>query len=111
MSEKLSEKLIKTLPHPASGNKITYDSDIKGFGARITAQGAISFILNYRIRGRERRYTIGSYPDWTVAAAREEAKALKRRVDLGEDPSKALLDLPEQFQTNDRCLIKSFCLY
>ncbi len=86
MSEKLYEKLIKTLPHPASGNKITYDSDIKGFGARITAQGAISFILNYRIRGRERRYTIGSYPDWTVAAAREEAKALKRRVDLGEDP-------------------------
>ncbi len=34
----------------------------------------------------ERRYTIGSFPDWSTTAAREEAKRLKRLVDAGGDP-------------------------
>jgi integrase len=86
MAERLTDKLVKTLPSPDTGNRITYDTEIKGFGLRITASGARSFILNYRTSGRERRYTIGSYPDWSVQAAREEAKRLKRAVDLGQDP-------------------------
>jgi len=52
----------------------------------VTRFGARAFILNYRGRGVERRYTIGSYPDWKVATAREEAKRLKRLVDQGRDP-------------------------
>lgn len=87
MAEKLTPDTIKTLPVPATGNKITYDSEVRGFGVRVTAAGAKAFILNYRTRsGKERRYTIGACSDWKVAAARDEAKALKRRVDLGEDP-------------------------
>jgi Arm DNA-binding domain len=39
-----------------------------------------------RATGQERRYTIGSFPDWSVAAAREKAKELKRSVDSGGDP-------------------------
>ncbi len=86
MAEKLTDKLVKSLPAPASGNKITYDTNVHGFGFRVTAGGARAFILNYRINGRERRYTIGAYPDWSVGAAREEAKRLKRQVDRGYDP-------------------------
>lgn len=86
MAQLLDEKAIKGVAAPPSGNQITYDSEVKGFGLRVTAAGAKAFILNYRAAGRERRYTIGSYPDWTAKAAREEAKALKRRIDVGEDP-------------------------
>lgn len=86
MSERLTDKLVKSLEPPETGNIITYDDEIKGFGVRITATGARAFILNYRTSGRERRMTIGAYPDWSVAAAREEAKILKRLVDRGEDP-------------------------
>ncbi len=86
MAERLTERLVKALPAPAGGNKITYDEIVAGFGLRVTAAGAKSFVLNYRINRRERRYTIGAWPDWTVAAAREEAKRRKRQVDLGEDP-------------------------
>ena len=53
---------------------------------RVTAAGAKSFVLNYTIAGRERRLTIGGYPAWSVAAAREQAKSLRRRIDSGEDP-------------------------
>lgn len=63
-----------------------WDADVKGFALRITPGGAKSFILDYRTQGRQRRITLGGWPDWTVAAARETAKSMKREVDLGNDP-------------------------
>lgn len=86
MAARLTDKLVKALASPKSGNRITYDTEIKGFGLRMTAGDARAFVLNYRVNGRERRYTIGAYPDWSVAAAREEARRLKREVAKGHDP-------------------------
>jgi integrase len=88
MGLKLTDKIVRTLPIPNAGSRINYDTEVLGFGARITAGGARAFILNYRVKatGLERRYTIGSFPDWSVSAAREEAKRLKRQVDSGGDP-------------------------
>lgn len=86
MPELLTDRLIKSLPPANRANQITYDSELKGFGVRATKAGAKAFIVNYRVEGRERRITIGSYPDWSVAAARKEAIAIKRSVDRGEDP-------------------------
>jgi integrase len=87
MQTRLTDTIVKRLTAPASGNKITYDDSVAGFGCRVTHAGARAFILNYRTRGgRERRYTIGSFPDWKTAAARTEASELKKRIDIGEDP-------------------------
>src|SRR3954454_9038590 len=87
MSQKLTDRIVKNLALPTSGNRVEYDSEVKGFGCRVTAAGARSFILNYRTRGgRERRYTIGQFPAWKVAAARQEAAELKKLVDRGGDP-------------------------
>jgi integrase len=88
MADKLTDKIAKSAAVPADGKaqRIDYDTEVKGFGLRVTKAGARSFVLNYRVRGVERRYTIGSYPDWGVSAAREEAKRLKRLVDQGRDP-------------------------
>lgn len=84
----LTDTECRKLAAPAKGNKISYDDEVKGFGVRVTKGGARSFVLNYRAKpsGRERRLTIGSFPDWPTAAARVEAKRLKREVDLGADP-------------------------
>jgi integrase len=111
MASKLTDKIVKALRAPKSGNRITYDGDdngcVKGFGIRVTAAGSRAFVLNYRTRvGRERRYTIGAFPDWSTNAAREEAKTLKQRIDRGEDPmadleagrdAKTVADLAERF--------------
>ena len=86
MAELLDPAALKKIELPPSGNRITYDTEVKGFGVRTTASRAKSFVLNYRQGGRERRYTIGSYPDWSVGAARTRAKKLKREVDQGRDP-------------------------
>lgn len=83
---KLSETLVRQAPPPAKGNKVYYDDSFPGFGLRVTASGHKAFVLNYTINGRERRMTIGKYPAWSASAAREEAKRLRRKIDLGEDP-------------------------
>jgi integrase len=104
MAAKLTDVLIRRLPVPEKGNKIHYDSDAKGFGARVTAAGARSFILNYVTRaGRERRYTIGACGDWSTTDARAEAKRLRQLIDQGGDP---LADLETERQaptTADLC--------
>lgn len=107
MTDKLTDSIVKALPVPSAGNRVTYDGDVKGFGVRVTKGGARSFVLNYRTRGgRERRYTIGQFPDWKTAAARQEASDLKKRIDRGEDPlavveadraAKTVADLAERF--------------
>jgi integrase len=108
MAQRLTDSIVKALPAPEKGNRITYDSDVKGFGCRVTAAGGRAFILNYRTRaGRERRYTIGNFPDWKTSAARTEAGELKKRVDRGEDPmadvaadrtAKTVADLCQRFE-------------
>ena len=86
MAQRITEKLVKGLKAPTTGNRRVYDDDVKGFGVRITRAGTKAFVLNYTIDGRERRYTIGQYPDWTPSAARIEAKRLRREVNKGTDP-------------------------
>jgi integrase len=87
MAQKLDDRTVKSLEAPASGNRITYDSEVKGFGVRVTAKGAKAFILNYRNKhGVDRRYTIGAFGDWQTVPARNEAKLLKRLIDQGRDP-------------------------
>src|SRR5215813_5921454 len=94
MRERLSEETVKRLVAPARGNRVTYFAGAviqgakapRGFGVRVTAAGARAFILNYRLRGRERRFTIGAWPDWSVLKAVREARNLRQRVDRGENP-------------------------
>jgi integrase len=87
---KFDDRFVRGLQPPPKGNRVHYDrggkNPVRGFGVRVTAAGAKSFVLNYTIAGRERRMTIGGYPAWSVAAAREQAKSLRQRVDMAEDP-------------------------
>jgi len=83
---RISDKEIKCLSTPEKGNKIYYDDEVKGFGVRVTSTGTVSFILNYRIYGRERRFTIGAITDYTSEAARDEAIELRKYIRKGIDP-------------------------
>jgi integrase len=101
-SVKLNEETIKRLPIPEKGNRITYFPAAvlqgtqvpRGFGVRVTASGAKSFIMNYRIKRDEYRYTIGPYPDWSALQAVREARVLRQRIDRGENPLEDRKRLP-----------------
>jgi integrase len=103
MAIKITDRIARALTPPVQGNRITYDEEVRGFGLRVTARGAKSFILNYRVGGRERRITIGGYPDWSVSAARERARSLKRRVSLGDDPMQERHDERDAPTVADLC--------
>jgi integrase len=84
---RLTDALVRHLKPPATGNRIVYDGDVKGFGARVTANGARAYVLSYTTRvGRQRRYTIGGCDHWTATDARRRAKELKAEIDQGGDP-------------------------
>ncbi len=101
MPTKLTERAVKAIEAPQSGAATVWDSEVTGFGLRIFApssrrpQGARSFFINYRVDGAERRFTIGSFPEWSVEEARSEAKELRRRIDRGEDPASEKRDRRE----------------
>jgi integrase len=83
---KLNEQVIKSAALPERGYVLLRDGELPGFALRVMASGARSFVLCYTANGVGRRMTIGGWPAWTAAAAREHAKELRRRIDLGEDP-------------------------
>lgn len=86
---KLTEDSVKKAEPPEKGQRLIFDSSRgapAGFGLRITAAGARSFILKYAADGVQRRMTIGQWPSWSVTAARERAAELRRLIDAGIDP-------------------------
>ncbi|MBB6427921.1 site-specific integrase [Sphingopyxis sp. JAI128] len=74
-------------------NDILWDDSIRGFGAKRTKSGTVSYVLQFRMGGREsktRRYTIGSHGSpWTPTTARAEAERLFILVAQGTDPGDA----------------------
>jgi len=94
----LTDKNVRGFDPPKTGNVIRYDGagGVPGFGLRVTANGVRAFVLSYRTKGLARRYTIGRYPVWSVAAARKRAATLRRVVDSGEDPVQDKRDAAER---------------
>ena len=90
MPVRLTDEFIKRLEAPAKGHKVIFDShpdSPRGFGVRITASGAKSFVLRYKVGGKDRLLTIGQYGvnDWRLGAARKQAGQHRLRIDGGAD--------------------------
>jgi integrase len=85
MATHLTERVVKAA-EIGTRKYVVFDEDCAGFGLCVFLSGRKGFILIYRAAGRQRRMRIGTWPSWSVVAAREEAKRLKRDIDRGEDP-------------------------
>jgi len=98
---KLSEKLLRDAEPTEGRSYQIFDAEILGLAARVQSSGARAFTLDYRFAGRQRRMTIGRWPEWSVTAARERAKELRRRIDEGEDPLSKKEELREAPRVKD----------
>ncbi|EXS70295.1 integrase [Sphingobium sp. Ant17] len=85
---KLTKTNIDRVRKPGTGTVIYVDTETKGFGLRVTASGAASFIVQRMIAGqsKERRITIGEYGVFTVDQARTVAEEYIRTMKMGIDP-------------------------
>jgi hypothetical protein len=86
--QKITKRVVDAAIAKGEKDLFLWDTEIKGFGLKVTEGGVKSYILQYRTaEGRSRRYTIGKHGDpWTADEARLKASALKRGLDAGVDP-------------------------
>lgn len=82
---RLTEKLVRGA-EPRGDDYQIFDEEVRGFALVVYPSGGRAFTLSYRISGRQRRIVIGRWPEWSVVAARERAKVMRREIDAGADP-------------------------
>ena len=61
--------------------------DERGLYLRITPAGSKSWCLKYRFGTKEKKLTLGSYPEVTLARARELRDQARRELAMDKDPS------------------------
>jgi len=82
-------KITKRIIEAAEAREKDYliwDDELPGFGLRVFRSGKRSYVIQYRTRGRSRRYTIGLHGAWAPESARREARVQLGRVAGGDDP-------------------------
>ena len=65
---------------PRASEYTLWDGALAHFGVRVQPSGVRSFIVQVRIQGRMRKFTLGRFPETGLADARKEAAALLARV-------------------------------
>src|SRR3546814_7287413 len=80
-------KRVVDAAETGSKDYVIWDDELPGFGLRVFASGKRSYVIQYRSRGRSRRYTIGLHGVWSPETARREARSQLGRVAHGDDPA------------------------
>ena len=89
MADKITKRTVDAAK-PDQRDSFIWDSEIKGFGLKITPKGKKVYVLQYRFQGALRRFTIGTHGNpWTPEKARTEALRLLGLAKDGKDPATA----------------------
>ncbi len=86
---KITKRSVDALK-PGERDAYLWDSELAGFGLKVTPAGGRTYLVQYRLggrKGRTRRVTIGKHGTVTPDKAREAAKRLLGQVADGQDPA------------------------
>ena len=108
---KLTKRFVDAI-ETTNRRVVYYDSDLKGFGVKITPTGVKSWCVEYRPGGggrgtAKRRMVLGSTGTLTPDQARSAARKILAAVALGEDPAalrSRAREMPTFLQFADRYL-------
>ena len=82
----LTDATLKALKAKSKSYKLS-DPAIPGLRVVVYPTGKRVFRLSYRFHGKEQLITLGTYPEFTLAEAREATLNAKRHVAHGENPA------------------------
>ena len=83
----LSDRKVARMRPPKTGRLDLWDEEMPGFGLRISPAGRRSWQVMYRIEGRKRRLTLGTFPALPLDVARDAARATFKQIAKGSDPA------------------------
>lgn len=83
----LDEELARVIPGQAGKRRTRFDVVLQGFGERIHPSGRKSYVLQRTIGGKQRLITIGDAAILTEHIARDVARRLILRIELGQNPA------------------------
>lgn len=85
---KLTKTVVEGLA-PVEGKQVVFwDTDIIGFGVRVSPGGSRTYFYQGRLNGKLMKVTIGKLGRITAEAARKDAKRIQSKMELGQDPSR-----------------------
>lgn len=86
---RLTKKSIINLAPAARCDVLFWDTELTGFGVRVSPHGRKSYVIQYRVAGdrRAQRYTLGPCDVLTLDEARSDAKRHLLAVARGTDPA------------------------
>lgn len=82
---KLTAATVEKTKPPEKGRSELWDTQVPGLALRITPNGIKSWCIRYRASGKQKRFTLGTYPAISLADARNEASEAIRNVKMGQD--------------------------
>ncbi|MGO7026846.1 tyrosine-type recombinase/integrase [Rhizobium johnstonii] len=85
MAKPLTVKSVEAM-RPGSSRREIADGGLPGLYLVVQPSGSMSWAIRYRFGGRPRKMTVGNYPLFGLAKARELAGAALRSVAEGKDP-------------------------
>ena len=89
MRRKITKRAVDDVA-PSASDQFVWDTELKGFGLKVTPAGNKVYILQYRTGGRgspTKRVTIGRHGALTPDQARSEATRLAGAIAAGNDPA------------------------
>jgi integrase len=86
MPRTLTARTVETIK-PLSHRQEIPDAYMPGLYLVVQPSGARSWAIRYRMDGRSRKHTIGAFPVFDLAAARQSAAKALRAVAEGRDPA------------------------
>ena len=86
MRAKLTKRVVEGIA-PSDRDVIVWDTELRGFGCKVTPNGRRSYLLYYRTAdGQQRKPALGTHGAITCEQAREIARAMLAEVARGGDP-------------------------
>lgn len=83
----LAEELARIVPGDAGKRRAKFDYVLPGFGERIHSSGRKSYVLQRTMGGKQRLITIGDAAILTERIAKDVARRLILRIELGQNPA------------------------
>ena len=113
----LTDAYVKRIKTPQTGRKEYFDALVPGFGVRVTDKGSKSYIVFYRVNGKQSRVTLGSIHELSLKEARETARdyrvAAKGGIDLKDGERHAKAEAARKrlgtFESVSQSFIEEYC--